>query len=80
MTLNMLWPYQLNPELSAYEQVDGIHNFEQTPLATLVCKVQIHEKPHKRLTYAPQPVNGLYLGPEVHHYIFYTNYNIDPGG
>ena len=27
MTLKMLWWYQLNPGLSAYEQVDGIHNF-----------------------------------------------------
>ena len=27
MTLNMLRQYRLNPELSAYEQVDGIHNF-----------------------------------------------------
>ena len=27
MILNMLRQYGLNPELSAYEQVDGIHNF-----------------------------------------------------
>ena len=47
MTLNMLRRYRLNPEQSAYEQVDGTHYFEQTPLAPLVCKVQIHEKPHK---------------------------------
>ena len=33
MTLNMLRRSQLNPELSEYEQVEGIHNFEQTPLA-----------------------------------------------
>ena len=42
MTLNMLRRSQLNPELSAYEQVDGIHNFEQTQLVPLGCKVQIH--------------------------------------
>ena len=58
MTLNMLRQSQLNPELSAYEQVDGIHNFERTPLAPLGCKVQIHEKPHKQLTYAPHSVDG----------------------
>ena len=46
MTINMLRRSQLNPGLSAYEQVDGIHNFEQTPFASLGCKVQIHEKPH----------------------------------
>ena len=53
MTINMLRRTQLTPELSAYEQVYGIHNVEQTPLAPLGCKVKIHEKPHKRLTYAP---------------------------
>ena len=35
MTLNMLRRSRLNPGLSAYEQVDGIHNFERTPLAPL---------------------------------------------
>ena len=35
MTLNMLWLYRLNTGLSAYEQVDGIQNFERTPLAPL---------------------------------------------
>ena len=80
MTLNMLWRSRLNPGISAYEQVNGIHNFERTSLAPLGCKVQIHEKPHKKLTYAPQSVDGWYLGPAVHHYICYTCYNIDTGG
>ena len=57
--------------------VDGIHNFEQTPLAPLGCKVKIHEKPHKRLIYATHSVYGWYLGPAVHHYRCYTCYNID---
>ena len=43
MTLTMLWRYRLNAGLSAYEQVDGIHHFERTPLAPLICKVQIHK-------------------------------------
>ena len=44
LTLNMVRRYQLNTQLSAYEQVDGIHNFEQTPLVPLGCKVKIHKK------------------------------------
>ena len=76
----MLQRYQSNPGLSAYEQVDVIHNLEQTPLAPLGCKVKIHEKPHKRLTYAPHSFDGWYLGPAVHHYRFYTCYSIDTGG
>ena len=42
-------------------------------------KVQIHEKPHNQLTYAPNSVDGWYLGPAVHHYRCYTCYNIDTG-
>ena len=41
--------------------------------------MQIHEKPHKRLTYAPHSVDGRYIGPEVHHYRCYTCYKIDTG-
>ena len=47
MRLNMFWRSQLYPGISAYEQVDVIHNFEQITLAPLGCKVQIHEKNHK---------------------------------
>ena len=80
MKLNMLRRSLLNPGLPDYEQVYGIQFFEQTPLAPLGCKVQIHEKLHKWLTYAPHSVNGCYLGPAVHHYRCYTYYNIDTGG
>ena len=80
MTLNMLRRSQLNPGISAYEQVNGIHIFERTPLAPLRCKVQIHKKPHKRLTYAAHSVDGWCLGPAVHHYRCYTYYNIDTVG
>ena len=80
MILNMLQRSRLNPGLLAYEQVDGIKFFERTALASLGCKVQIYEKPHKRLTYAPHSVDRWYLGPAVHHYRCYTCYNIDTGG
>ena len=43
-TINMLRIPQLNPGLSAYEQVDSIQKFERTQLAPLGCKVQIYEK------------------------------------
>ena len=80
MKLNMLRQFRLNAGISAYEQVDGIHIFERTPLSPLGCKVKIHEKPHKQLTYAPHSVDGWYLGPAVHHYRCYTCYNIDTAG
>ena len=76
MTLNMLRRSRLNPGLSAYEQVYGIHNFERTQLSPLGCKVHIHGKPHNQLTYAPHSVDGCYLVSAVHHYRCYTCYNI----
>ena len=42
--------------------------------------MKIHEKSHKRLTYAPHSVDVWYLGPAVHHYRCYTCNNIDTGG
>ena len=72
ITLNMLQRSRLKPGILAYEQVDDIQNFERTPLAQLGCKLQIHEKTHKLLTYAPHSVDGWYLGPALNHYIFYT--------
>ena len=80
MTLNMFCRSRINPELSAYKNIDGIHNFELTSLAPLGCKVQIHEKPRNRVTYAPRSVYGWYIGQSVHNYICYSCYNIDTGG
>ena len=56
MTLNMLQRSRIKTGISAYEQVYVIHNFQLTPLVPFRCKVKIHEKPHKRLTYAPKSV------------------------
>ena len=80
MTLNMLRLSRIKPELSSYEQVDEIHNFERRTLTILGCKVKIHEKSHKQLTYAPHSVGGWYLVPSFHHYRFYTFYNIETRG
>ena len=75
----MLRRSQSNPEISSDEQVYGIQFFQQTPLAPLGFKVQIHEKHHKGLTFASHSVDGWYLGPAVHHYRCYNCYNIDTG-
>ena len=80
MALNMLRQSQLNSGLSWYKQADVVHNFERTPLSTLGCKVQIHENPHQWHTYAPQSVDGWYIGPAVNNYRCYTCYNINTGG
>ena len=75
MTLNMLQRSRLYHEISFYEQVDVILNFD-----TIGMQGENHEKPHKQITYAPHSVNGWYIGPAVHPYRCYTFYNIDTGG
>ena len=80
MTLKTLRWSRLNPVISSYKHLDVVHNFEHTPLATLGCKVEVHENPHQWCTYAPQSVDMWYLVPAANRYRFYTWYNIDTVG
>ena len=68
LTLNLLRPSQLNPKLSAYAQLEGIFDFNRTPLAPPGTHVIIHEKPTQRQTWAPHGIDGRYVGPALDHY------------
>ena len=68
MTLNMLQECGFNPELSAYEALEGSFNFITTPLAPIGCKIIAHETPEKHKTWSPHGVDGFYLGPIMEHY------------
>ena len=48
ITLDMLRPSRLNPDISAYMQVHGNHNFNKHPLAPVGCKIIIHNRTHER--------------------------------
>lgn len=74
MTLNMLRTSRINPKLSAYEQLEGIFNFNRTPLAPPGTKVIIHEKPTQRQTWEPHGQDGWYIGPAMEHYRCYKVY------
>ena len=50
ITLNLLRPSGLNPILSAYAQLNGEFYFNHTPMAPLVTRTLVHEKPHNRGT------------------------------
>jgi hypothetical protein len=63
---------RLDPTKSAYEQVHGVFDFNCTPLAPPGMKVMVHEKPHKRATWAPHASEGWYTGPAVEHYRFFS--------
>ena len=53
LTLNLLRPSRLNPNLSAYAQLEGAFDFTRTPLAPPGTRVIVHEKPTQRRTWAP---------------------------
>eukprot|EP01082_Thalassiosira_pseudonana_P011880 g10662.t1 g10662 contig4:2284681-2286983(+) len=48
MTLNMMRPCTQNPNLSAYEAMEGMFSFDATPMAPIGTECMIHVKPSKR--------------------------------
>ena len=73
-TLNMLRTSRLDPNLSAHEQLHGIHDFNATPLAPPGTKCIAHEKSSQRGTWAPHGQQGWYVGAAPEHYRCYKIY------
>ena len=48
ITLNMLSPSPLNPEISVCMQVHGNHNFNKHSLAPVGCRIIIHNRTNER--------------------------------
>jgi hypothetical protein len=68
LTLNLLRPSRINPQLSAHSQVHGHFNFDKTPLAPPGIKVLAHEPADGRESFAVHAVRGYYVGPCLNHY------------
>jgi hypothetical protein len=66
--LNLLRTSRLHPQLSAAAHYHGLVDYNKTAFGTLGCKIIAHEKPGKRLTWAPYGQHGYSLGPTMHHY------------
>ena len=67
-TLNLIRPSRINPKLSAYEILNGVFDYNKTPLAPPGCKVVAHEPPNKRGACDIHGVDGWYLGIAQDHY------------
>ena len=74
LTLNMLRTSRMNPNLSAHEQLHGMHDFNATPLAPPGSKCIAHEKSSQCGTWAPHGQHGWYIGPAPKHYRCYQIY------
>jgi hypothetical protein len=67
ITLNLLRQSQLNPKLSAHAQLNGLFDYNKTPLSPPGTKVIIHEKTDHCGSWSPYGLNGWYVGPAMEH-------------
>ena len=70
-TLNMLRGSRINPNLSAWSQVNGEYDFNRTPIAPLGIRVLAFEPSDKRDTWSPHGLDGWYVGPALDSYRCY---------
>ena len=68
ITLNLLRTSCINPKLSAWAAIQGIHDFNKWPMAPPGAKVYIHAKPEKRTSWAYHGQQEFYVGPSKEHY------------
>ena len=66
-TLNLLRKSNLQPNMSADEHLNGVFDFNRTPLAALGTRVLLHETPNKRRTWASRAVDGWHIGHAPEH-------------
>jgi hypothetical protein len=68
ITLNLLRASRINPNVSAYAQLNGPFDFTRTPLGPPGCRILPHDKSDKRTTWAPHGLDGWYVGPALDSY------------
>jgi hypothetical protein len=68
MTLNMMRPCTQNPNLSAYEAMEGMFSFDATPMAPIGTECMIHVKPSRRHTWGYHSMKAWYFAPALKHY------------
>jgi hypothetical protein len=74
ITLNLLRASRRQPKLSAYACINGVFDFNATPLAPPGTRVVVHVTPDQRANMAPHGVDGWYVGPSTEHYRCYKCY------
>ena len=74
LTLNLLRTSRINPNLSAWAYVNGVHNFNKIPLAPPGTKIIMHSKPDQRASWEYHGLEGFYVAPAPEHYRCLTCY------
>ncbi len=66
--LLLLQQSQLHPDLSTYAHVYGHHDYNKYPFVPVGMEALVHDKPHKRRTYAEHCKKAFVLGTSTKHY------------
>jgi hypothetical protein len=68
ITLNLLRQCRLNPKLSAHAQLNGLFDYNKTPLAPPGTNIIIHKKTDHSGSWSLHGLNGWYVGPVMEYY------------
>lgn len=72
ITLNLMRGSRINPNLSAFAQLNGTFDFNRHPMGPPGTAVLAHEKPTARTTWSPHALEGWYVGPALNSYRCYN--------
>ena len=76
--LLLLRQSRVNPGMSAYAHVyQGQHDYSKHPFVPIGMEAMVHEKPHKRRTFAQHCKKGYVLGTSFEHYRCQTIWMVD---
>ena len=76
--LLLLRQSRVNPGMSAYAHVyQGQHDYNKHPFVPIGMEAMVHEKPHKRRTFAQHCKKGYVLGTSFEHYRCQTIWMVD---
>jgi hypothetical protein len=73
-SLNMLRTSRVDPSKSAYEVLEGPHDFNRHPWAPPGCRAVIHEPADNRTSWGPRGTDAYYMSPATDHYWSYNFY------
>jgi hypothetical protein len=73
-SLNMLRTSRIDPTKSAYEVLEGQHDFNRHPWAPPGCRAVIHEHAENRTSWGPRGTDAWYIGSAPEHYRSYEFY------
>eukprot|EP00804_Cyclotella_cryptica_P001906 CCRYP_007349-RB/>CCRYP_007349-RB protein AED:0.31 eAED:0.31 QI:0/-1/0/1/-1/1/1/0/639 len=66
--LNLLRQSNANPRISAYAHLYGPHDYNASPFVPLGMEALVHDKPHRRKTFAQHCSRGWIIGTSLEHY------------